>query len=890
MAQTPGSSWKDVFRRLESRNLISCRKSKLSALCHACQLEPRFTPCIFLGYPANNRDYWCLDLASNKIIISRHVLFDEDVFLFANVMSSNKPTYDFLLPLLQTTTNVPNTEPFVQHVDEQKNPNTPHPTTPPTGSPQPDTPPSHSSTPIPTLAQTQSHEQTVNSHTLILINNSSQTMLTHPMVTRAKAGILKPLESMNCHVITTSPLSRSHVHALSDPNWKEAILDEYNALITNGWWVLVLRPANINVVRSMWIFKHKFNADGSLTRHKARLVVNGRNQQQAPSSAFLQRIIASLHKEILERAHMQNCNPCRTPVDTESKLGSDGDLVCFYMDDPRDPHFTTLKRILFYVRGTLDYGLPLHVSSTTQLSAYTDADWAGCPVTRRSTSRYCVFLSDNLLSWSEKRQVTLYRSNAEAEYQGVPNVVVETAWIRNLLCELYTPLFTATLVYCDNVSAIYMSANPVQRQHTKHIEFDIYFVRDFVASGQVRVLHVPSRFQTSSFHDIIWVIVDQLTKSAHFLPMRKDYKMDRLARLYLNEIVARHGVPILIISDRDSRFTSRKCRSLIMWAKVGEGQLIGPELVKKGKLAPRFARPFEITKQIDIDDDHFDQNTLFSTTSNFLETSPLSITSQNSCSNFEDFTTLPCIFDPQTLNSLSSYGHHFMNPLIDYTPDIKLESPPLINDQDYYNVFSMLDDVQNCHFVHDMSNVPNPEMPGPQRVTGEPELQRPGNFNIGNNGKNSKVEGKTSKNLMAERRRRKRLNDRLSMLRSVVPKISKMDRTSILGDTIDYMKELIDKIKHMQQEEEMSSNPLIEKPNEIYIRNSPKFDVERRDADTMTTLETFGLEIHQCVISCFNDFAMHASCSEEMEHRVIIDSEDIKQALFRNAGYGGKCL
>ncbi|GKF18676.1 putative reverse transcriptase domain-containing protein [Tanacetum coccineum] len=63
--------------------------------------------------------------------------------------------------------------------------------------------------------------------------------------------------------------------------------------------------------------------------------------------------------------------------------------------------------------------------------------------------------------------------------------------------------------------------------------------------------------RTSSGHDTIWVIVDRLTKSAHFLPMHKDYKMDRLARLYLNEIVARHGVPISIISDRDSHFTSR---------------------------------------------------------------------------------------------------------------------------------------------------------------------------------------------------------------------------------------------------------------------------------------------------------------------------------------------
>nr|GFA21490.1 ribonuclease H-like domain-containing protein [Tanacetum cinerariifolium] len=177
----------------------------------------------------------------------------------------------------------------------------------------------------------------------------------------------------------------------------------------------------------------------------------------ASSSAFLQRIIASLHKEILERAHMQNCNPCRTPVDTESKLGSDGDSVSdptlyrslagalqyltftrpdlsyaiqqvfLYMHDHRDPHFTALKRIIRYVRGTLDYGLQLHVSSTTQLSAYTDADWAGCPVTRRSTSGCCVFLGDNLLSWYVKRQVTLSRSSAEAEYRGVANVVAETA-------------------------------------------------------------------------------------------------------------------------------------------------------------------------------------------------------------------------------------------------------------------------------------------------------------------------------------------------------------------------------------------------------------------------------------------------------------------------------
>ncbi|GKE63673.1 ribonuclease H-like domain-containing protein [Tanacetum coccineum] len=102
----------------------------------------------------------------------------------------------------------------------------------------------------------------------------------HPMVTHAKADIFKPLERMNCHITTTSPLPRSHVHALRVPNWKEAMLNEYNALITNGTWVLVPHPALVNVVCCMWLFRHKFHADGSLSRYKACLVANGRSQQQ----------------------------------------------------------------------------------------------------------------------------------------------------------------------------------------------------------------------------------------------------------------------------------------------------------------------------------------------------------------------------------------------------------------------------------------------------------------------------------------------------------------------------------------------------------------------------------------------------------------------------------
>nr|GFC06203.1 ribonuclease H-like domain-containing protein [Tanacetum cinerariifolium] len=209
----------------------------------------------------------------------------------------------------------------------------------------------------------------------------------------------------------------------------------------------------------------------------------------------------------------------RTPVDIESKLGNDGDPVSdptLYRSLAGSLQYLTftrpnisyavhqvclsaLKRILRYVRGTLDYGLQLFSSSTTDLVAFSDADLAGCPTTRRSTSGYCVFLGNNLLPWSSKRQPTLSRSSAKAEYCGVASVVAKTCWLRNLLRELHTPLSFATLVYCDNVSVVYLSCNPVQHQRTKHIEIDIHFVRDLVAAGQVRVLHVSSRYQYAKY-------------------------------------------------------------------------------------------------------------------------------------------------------------------------------------------------------------------------------------------------------------------------------------------------------------------------------------------------------------------------------------------------------
>jgi hypothetical protein len=151
-----------------------------------------------------------------------------------------------------------------------------------------------------------------------------------------------------------------------------------------------------------------------------------------------------------------------------------------------------LKRVLRYLKGTIDYGLHLLAAAKPQLVAYTDADWAGCPDTRRSTSGFCVFLGDALVSWSSKRQTTVSRSSAEAEYRGIANAVAECSWLRHLLDELHHGVRQATIVYCDNVSSVYMSRNSVHHRRTKHIELDIHFVREKVALGELRVHHVPS--------------------------------------------------------------------------------------------------------------------------------------------------------------------------------------------------------------------------------------------------------------------------------------------------------------------------------------------------------------------------------------------------------------
>jgi hypothetical protein len=110
------------------------------------------------------------------------------------------------------------------------------------------------------------------------------------------------------------------------------------------------------------------------------------------------------------------------------------------------------------------------------ITGFSNADWADSLDDRRSTCGYAVFLGTNLVSWSARKQNTVSQSSIEAEYKVVANTTVEIMWIQTLLRELQIPCPSMTKLWCDNLGAKYLSANPVFHARTKHIEVDYHFI------------------------------------------------------------------------------------------------------------------------------------------------------------------------------------------------------------------------------------------------------------------------------------------------------------------------------------------------------------------------------------------------------------------------------
>ena len=682
------------------------------------KLQPKTQLCVFLGYASQYKGYICYDVSKKRSYISRHVVFHEAVFPYSELIkqasSSSNVCHQSSVCPLPTVTN--------------KNVVTPPVSSVPSPSKSVTAPIPVSSLPIlPHLTNIASSPHSITASSSCssipvapeLSNEGMQTeplpsavpfnpdglsvvlhipsMNLHPMQTRSKTGTIKPRACLTTISSSSSVAAPefsepvSYKSALKIPVWYAAMKEEIDALHNQQTWSLVSLPLQKNLVGCKWIFRIKKNADGSIARHKARLVAQGFSQEpgqdygetfspvvkpttvrlvlalaaqygwdlrqldvknaflhgtlneevymaqppgfadplhpqsvcrlhkslyglkQAPrawnerftsflpslgfahtyadSSLFVKNItggvvillvyvddiiitgsnsgeihaiihslaaefeitdLGSLHfflgiqisrchdtlflsqskyiHELLLKTKMLDAKPCTTPCLPYQRLSKDdgapfdnptlyrslvGALqyltftrpdiafsvhqVCQFMQTPMLAHFTAVKRILRYLKGTINFGLSYHRGSL-DLKAFSDADWAGDPNDRRSTTGLVVFIGSNPISWSSKKQHTVSRSSTEAEYRALSSTSAEIDWIKQLLVFLCVPIDQPPVLFCDNLSAIALSFNPIQHQKTKHIEIDVHFVRERVANNQLHVQFVSSSEQ---FADIL---------------------------------------------------------------------------------------------------------------------------------------------------------------------------------------------------------------------------------------------------------------------------------------------------------------------------------------------------------------------------------------------------
>ncbi|GJU77338.1 retrovirus-related pol polyprotein from transposon TNT 1-94 [Tanacetum coccineum] len=246
---------------------------------------------------------------------------------------------------------------------------------------------------------------------------------------------------------------------------------------------------------------------------------------QSPKGIFINQAKYAL--EILKKHNMDNCHSIGTPLATKPKLDVDlsgepvdqsdyrskiGSLmyltssrpdlvqaVCYcarYQARPTQKHLKEVKRIFKYLKGTINMGLWYPKDSGFKLTAFSDADHAGCIDTRKSTSGGIQFLGDKLVSWMSKKQNCTAMSSAEAEYVALSASCAQVMWMRTQLKD-YGFNYNKIPLYCDSQSAIAISCNPVQHSRTKHIHTRYHFIKEQVENGIIELYFVRTEYQHS---------------------------------------------------------------------------------------------------------------------------------------------------------------------------------------------------------------------------------------------------------------------------------------------------------------------------------------------------------------------------------------------------------
>ncbi|RVX23604.1 Retrovirus-related Pol polyprotein from transposon TNT 1-94 [Vitis vinifera] len=545
------------------------------------KLSAKAMKCLFLGYSRLQKGYRCYSLETHRYFISADVTFFEDLPFFSTTSESLLVSEVLPFPIVSPSDVVPPRPLQVYHRRPRVAAPLPFAEAPadslliPSASPAPALP-SPDDLPIAIRKGTRS---TRNPHPIY--NFLSYHRLSSPYFAFVYA-------------ISSVSLPKNTHEALSHPGWRHAIVDEMDALHSNGTWDLVVLPSGKSTVGCRWVYAIKVGPDGHVDRLKARLVVKGYTQvygsdygdtfspvAKIASVRLLFSMAAMcswplyqldiknafLHGDLAEEVYMEQppvllfknlacfavqqtiqfsiiITPWGSTKDlgklkyflgieiaqsssgvvlSQSKYALDileeiGMLDCKPIDTPMDPnvklvpgqgeplgdlgryrrlvaHWDAVIRILRYIKSTPGQGVLYKNRGHTQVVGYTDADWAGSPTDRRSTSGYCVFIGGNLISWKSKKQDVVARSSTEAKYRAMALTTCELIWLRHFLRELRFGKDEQMKLICDNQVALHIASNPVFHEKTKHIEVDRHFIREKIASGCVATSFVKSNDQ-----------------------------------------------------------------------------------------------------------------------------------------------------------------------------------------------------------------------------------------------------------------------------------------------------------------------------------------------------------------------------------------------------------
>nr|XP_016496751.1 PREDICTED: uncharacterized mitochondrial protein AtMg00810-like [Nicotiana tabacum] len=166
-----------------------------------------------------------------------------------------------------------------------------------------------------------------------------------------------------------------------------------------------------------------------------------------------------------------------------------------FIHAPKKSHYNVALYVVRYIKDQPGLGLLMSSNSAERVQGFCNSGWGSCPMSRKSITRFCIKLGSSLISWKAKKQATISRSLAEAEYRSMAHTVAKLTWLNGLLKELTVDIKEPMELYCDNKAALRIAANLIYHERTKHTKIDCHFIREKIQDGLIKIAHIGSNEQ-----------------------------------------------------------------------------------------------------------------------------------------------------------------------------------------------------------------------------------------------------------------------------------------------------------------------------------------------------------------------------------------------------------